>query len=153
MENIFNLIKGTRNNFLKLVDSLSLNALNEVPAGFNNNIVWNLGHIISTQQALCYTRANQDPLVEPHYIARYRKGTRPEAFVAQEELDLLKHYLFSTIEKTASDFKEDIFTAYDPIQTSMGIEITSAEVAIQAISMHDGLHLGYAMALRKLVKG
>ncbi|MFT2007163.1 DinB family protein [Pontibacter sp. 13R65] len=152
MENIFTLIKATRHNFLQLIEGLSLEALNKVPDGFNNNVIWNFGHIISTQQVLCYTRSQLEPMVEQHLIGKYRKGTRPEAFVAQEELDLLKQYLYSTLEQTANDFEQGVFTVYDPIKTSMGIEIASAKEAFQAVAMHDGLHLGYAMALRKLVK-
>ncbi len=152
MERVFQIIRGTRSSFQQLVGSLSLEALNKIPVGFNNNIIWNFGHIIATQQVLCYTYAGQKPLIDEAYIAKYRKGSRPESFIEQEELDVLKQYLFSTIERTAVELQNNSFTgSYTPLKTSMGIAIASVEDAIKAISMHDGLHLGYAMALKRLV--
>ncbi|QCR23733.1 DinB family protein [Pontibacter sp. SGAir0037] len=151
MEHVFAIIRGARNNFLQLVNHLTLEQLNHVPAGFNNNIIWNFGHIISTQQSLCYTLAGQKPLIAEEYIVKYRKGTRPAVSVSAEEVEVLKQYLLSTVEQTAKDFESGLFTSYSPITTSMGIEISNTGDAVKAISMHDGLHLGYAMALRKLV--
>ena len=52
MKKQFELIKQTKNNFLKLVDNLSIDELNIIPSGFTNNIIWNLGHIIAINN--CY---------------------------------------------------------------------------------------------------
>ena len=54
-ELIFKYIRRNRELFLDLVNSLSVDQLNKIPEGFNNNIAWNFGHIVITTQALCYT--------------------------------------------------------------------------------------------------
>ncbi|MBC7887461.1 MAG: DinB family protein [Ferruginibacter sp.] len=47
-------IAATRLYFSQMVAELSVEDLNFIPGGFNNNIAWHLGHIISVQQSLCY---------------------------------------------------------------------------------------------------
>ena len=36
------------------ISSLSPRQLNEIPPGFNNNIIWNLAYLIACQQGVCY---------------------------------------------------------------------------------------------------
>jgi hypothetical protein len=35
---------------LKAVEQLTTEQLNKVPDGFNNNIIWNIAHLIASQQ-------------------------------------------------------------------------------------------------------
>ena len=57
MDKLFDIIHAGRVKFAELVDRLSIEELNEIPEGFNNNIAWNFGHVIISQQMLCYVRA------------------------------------------------------------------------------------------------
>jgi len=50
----FDLLSATRVVVLKLVNELSLAQLNTVPNGYSNSIVWNVAHILVTQQILHY---------------------------------------------------------------------------------------------------
>jgi len=43
-------LKKTRIFLLDLIKDLTTEQLNEIPKGFNNNIIWNLGHLIASQQ-------------------------------------------------------------------------------------------------------
>ena len=42
MKKQFDTLRITRNNILKDIKALTLDQLNEIPKGFNNNIAWNL---------------------------------------------------------------------------------------------------------------
>jgi len=44
-EFLFDQLKIIRNNTINAVKELSQNQAVEVPEGFNNSILWNLGHI------------------------------------------------------------------------------------------------------------
>ena len=57
------IIKKTRVSLLELVKDLSTEQLNKIPDGFNNNIIWNLAHMIAAQQGVCYVRAGLAPVV------------------------------------------------------------------------------------------
>ena len=50
----FETLNITRNNIINAIEGLSLEELNTVPKGFNNNVIWNVGHVVATQQLLCY---------------------------------------------------------------------------------------------------
>ena len=49
----------------------------QIPAGFDNNIAWNLGHIIVTQQALHYTLSGLPTAVTRTEVAMYKTGSSP----------------------------------------------------------------------------
>ena len=90
--------------FLKdLLENLTLEQLNKVPEGFNNNIIWNVAHTIVTQQLLVYNLSAIPMIISDELVEMYRKGTKVERDVTQAEVDLIKGLLFSTIEKTKED--------------------------------------------------
>lgn len=149
MEKQFDVIVKTRMNFLNLVNGLSIDELNKIPDGFNNNIAWNFGHIIMSQQVLCYVRAGIAPRGGELLIKKYQKGSKPESFIDAEEIEQLKKLAFSLIDDLKTDMKENKFAGYEPVSTSFGVDLNNVEDAIPYFSMHDGLHLGYAMAIRK----
>lgn len=45
-------LRHIRTSVLNLIESLTLKQINEIPAGFNNNIIWNLGHLVATDQRI-----------------------------------------------------------------------------------------------------
>ena len=57
MTNTISQIQQTRTHILSVLNELSLEQLNKIPAGFNNNIAWNLGHLVAAQQGVCYVRS------------------------------------------------------------------------------------------------
>lgn len=145
-------IKQTRASFIKLMDGLTIEELNEIPANFNNNIIWNFGHVIITQQTLCYLRANLQPKLDDAIIIKYKGGSKPESFIDNKELELLKEYAFSTLETLENGINNKVFSNYNAFTTGSGIEITGIDDVIKMLMMHEGMHLGYAMALKKMVK-
>jgi hypothetical protein len=52
MEATFKIWETSRKKYLELIENYSLEQLNKIPQGFSNNLVWNLGHIIVSQQGL-----------------------------------------------------------------------------------------------------
>ena len=151
MEKQFDVIVKTRQNFSNLVNGLTIEQLNKIPQGFNNNIAWNFGHIIVSQQVLCYTRAGLASRIDETLTKKYQKGSKPESFIDANEIELLKKLAFSLIDDLKADMKENKFSAYQPVSTAFGVDLKTVEEAIPYFSMHDGLHLGYAQALKKLV--
>lgn len=139
----------SRKNFLALIDGYSLEQVNKIPDGFKNNLIWNFGHVICTQQILCYQLAGIDTSLDAELIAKYRKGTAPQSEASKEEIDLLKELAISTVGKLEADYKQRVFGEYKLYETSYGAKLTSIEDAITFNNVHEGLHYGYALALRK----
>ena len=149
MQKQIELIKITRSRFIQLVEGLSIEQLNEIPAGMSNNIAWNFGHIVAAQQALCNNLSGVALNVAPEFIANYKKGTKPEGNISQEVVDQFKAYLVSNINDLEKGLEENAFANYQTYTTSFGNTLNNIEDAIRFVATHDALHLGYSMAIRK----
>jgi hypothetical protein len=152
MEKSTEIIKETRIRFLNLMNDLSIDSLNKVPSNFNNNVIWNFGHIIATQQVLCYQLSNVHMKLGVEYIQRYAKGTKPHVSVSQQEIDFLRQHALDTVDELETDFRSNVFNNFQPYTTGFGVRLNDITDAIKYVSTHETLHLGYAMALKKLVQ-
>lgn len=146
--NISHIIR-TRENFINLINDLSIDQINTIPEGFNNNIAWNFGHILVTQQLLCYKLSGLPMLLEDELIEKFRKGTKPKDHITEKELENLKILALSTLESLKNDLMIGIFKEYQEYPTSFGITLNNITDAINFNGIHEGLHLGYAMAMKR----
>jgi hypothetical protein len=133
------------------IENLSLDELNKIPKGFNNNIIWNIAHTIATQQILVYKLSAIPPIISEDMIEMFRKGTKPERSLTQAEVDEIKGLLFSTIEKTKEDYENRVFQTYHEYTVSTKSTLTNVEEAIGFNNFHEGIHLGYILALKKSI--
>lgn len=149
----FNLhvITQSRKKILEVVNSLSVEQLNEIPNGFNNNIAWNLGHVIVTLQILCYEFANQKTSIPGDVVSKYRRGTKPDGFIDSEEISYLKSLLFSSFDDLEKDRNAGLLNNYNAFTTSMGIVLDNIDDVINYTGSHDSLHLGYILALKRAI--
>jgi hypothetical protein len=145
-------IRKTRTALLKLIEDLSIEELNEIPAGFNNNIIWNVAHLTAAQQGVCYFRAGlKMPVITEAYFKAYKPESNPEKLVSAEEVEEIKSLLFATLEQLEKDYQENAFSNYTPWTTRYGVDIKNIDEAIAFLPFHEGLHLGYIMALKRVV--
>jgi hypothetical protein len=149
--NQIEMVKRTRAYLLNLVKDLSTEQLNLVPHGFNNNIIWNLGHMIAAQQGVCYARAGLKVTIDEAFFLAYKTDTKPTGAADPAEIDRIKAMFLSSIERFEKDYQDHVFSHYIPWTTRYGIELKNIEDVIQFLLYHEGLHLGYIMALRRLV--
>jgi len=145
------LLKFSRANVLKLIDGLTLDQINKIPDGFTGNIAWHIGHIITTQQGLIYGLSRTPMNLEKEFMDKYKKGTKPLAPITQQELDLIKSELSAQPEKLLTDLEQNIFQSYTTYATSFGNTMNSVEEAIAFNNVHEGMHIGYIMAVKHLV--
>jgi hypothetical protein len=75
MHNIINNIILTRKFILSICEPLTEEQLNTTPNGFNNNIIWNLGHLIAAQQGICYIRSGLNPVVDESITEYFKSGS------------------------------------------------------------------------------
>ncbi len=145
-------IKNPRIQLLKLIEGLNLEQLNKVPRGFNNNIIWNMGHLIAAQQGICYKRCGLELKIDDGFFLAYKPDTKPEGIVDENGVENIKSLLFSTIEQFDIDYNEALFAGkYPTFATRYGIELSSIDDAINFLPFHEGLHIGCIIALKKMV--
>ncbi|SFG74243.1 DinB family protein [Pedobacter insulae] len=153
MNKIIEVIKACRSKWLSMLDQLTVDQLNAIPPGFNNNLAWQLGHVIVSQQILCYRLAGQKFVINEDLIDRYKNGSRPESYINKEEISLLKDSMLSTIDQLEMDLKNGLFVNYTPytISTYAGFTLSNLNDALVFIVSHDALHYGCSISLKKLV--
>jgi len=145
-------IQETRKLFLNLIEGLTIEEINIIPQGFNNNIIWNFGHVIVSQQTLCYRLAGLPLNLDESYVLKYAKGTKPETFLDGKELAFLKELSVSMINILVDDMDKNLFSNYKEYQTSFNVKLLNVQDAVKFLTMHEGMHYGYVLALKKLVK-
>ena len=149
MEWEFDITLKNRKILASFLNSLALDELNKSPKGFSNNIIWNIGHIIATQQLLVYNLSGLSMHVSEDFIKKYGKGSNPNKHISKEEMDEIKTLLFSTLEQTQKDYKNGIFKDFKSYTTSTKSTIKNVQEAIQFNNYHEGIHLGYILAMKK----
>ena len=154
MNNKIEKIKNTRTFLLDLISGLSIDQLNEIPAGFNNNIIWNTAHLVAAQQRLCYSRSGLPLTVDEKYILEYIPGTKPERYIGADETATIKQLLITTLEQFKSDYNNQVFSNsnYDAFVNRYGVELNAIDDVIDYLPYHEGLHGGCIMALKRLVE-
>lgn len=151
MNAIFELTTTSRKIVASFLEKYSLEQLNTIPDGFSNTMFWNIAHIVVTQQLLVYKLSGVPMVVADDLVEKYKKGTKPEQDATQEEVDLIKSLLFSTVEQMKSDYAANLFQNFTEYPTSAGFTLHSVEEAIQFNAFHEGLHIGILMSIRKFV--
>lgn len=153
MKATFTQIKESRLAFLRLVEGLSTAQLNQVPPGFNNNLIWNLGHILVATVGLCYKRNQVQPDKPIPLGPKYAKGTKPEGFTDAAEIDSIKTQLLTTIEELEKDYYAGVFANGKPFATATyQYTMHTIEEVIACTLAHDNFHYGYAVALKRFIQ-
>ncbi|MGB0981965.1 MAG: DinB family protein [Winogradskyella sp.] len=145
----FEITVKNRNLLNHFLENFSLDELNKVPDGFTNNIIWNIAHTIVTQQLLVYKLSGLPMNVSDEMVAAYKKGSKTEKNVTQAEVDIIKNLLFSTLKKTEDDYNNKLFKTYNTYTVSTNSTLTNVEEAIAFNNFHEGIHLGYILALKR----
>jgi len=151
MTNEFDTLLASRALTLKFVENFTPEQLNRIPEGFKNNLIWNLGHLVVTQQLLWYNLSGKDMLISSEMVQKYQKGSQPNAMVGAAEIQEIIDLLISLPKKSIADYQNGLFQTYNAYTTSFNVTLSSIEDAIKFNNFHEGLHVGTIMALRKLV--
>ncbi|RZK44212.1 MAG: DinB family protein [Pedobacter sp.] len=154
MEKVIEVIKACRTKWLILLGDLTTDQLNQIPSGFNNNLAWQFGHVIVSQQILCYRLSGQKFVIDENLVDRYKNGSKPEGYINEDEISLLKHYMIATIDQLQIDLNNGLFENYTPytVSTYAGFKLEKIEDALTFIVSHDALHYGCSLTMQKLVK-
>ena len=151
MQRTFEITRTSRKIVSQFLDSYPLEQLNKIPEGFKNNLIWNIAHIVVTQQLLVYKFSGLPMLVSDELVQKYMKGTKPELDATQADVEEIKALLSKTIDQTEEDYDNGIFKNYQEYPTSTGFVLRNVEDAMVFSNFHEGLHIGIMMGLRKFI--
>lgn len=151
MNKQFEILRQSRKLILSSIENLSIEQLNKIPEGFNNNIAWNVAHLVVTQQLLCYKLSELECLISKDMIERFQKGTFPKHPVLEDEFLEIKKLFLELPNKLEEDYKKQVFKKYLSYKTSVNITLNSIEDGIEFNAYHEGIHLGIILQLLKFI--
>lgn len=149
MEATFRIWQTSRGLYQNFLDSYSLEQLNTIPVGMSNNLIWNIGHVIVSQQKLVYALSGLPMHIPDSLFEKYQNGSRPDGKTTQAEVDEIKKLLSEMVEKTKADFEAGIFKEFHPYQTKTGFYLGTLKEAMEFNNYHEGIHLGIMMSIKK----
>lgn len=135
----------------RILDSVTVEQINTIPAGFNNNIIWNCAHIISVQQMLTYGLGNLPFTVDKAMVMEFGPGTKPVKLYDETFIISIKTLLFQTYEQLESDIAEMKFKTLNPFVTLLNFEIADIESGIAFNQYHEALHMGHILNIRRFL--
>ncbi|HYH14240.1 MAG TPA: DinB family protein, partial [Flavisolibacter sp.] len=97
------MIKGFRFFLLKQIEHLTTKQLNEIPLGHNNNVIWNLAHMTTVVQNMCYVRAGLPVAISERYVSPFMPGTRPNGWINEQEIEHIKEVFVTSLDQLQSD--------------------------------------------------
>ncbi|RBA28990.1 DinB family protein [Flavobacterium tibetense] len=149
MEATFRIWETSRGLYQTFLDNYSLEQLNTIPEGMSNNLIWNIGHIIVSQQKLVYALSGLPMHISDSLFEKYQNGSRPNGKTSQIEVDEIKKLLSEMVKKTKVDFESGVFKEFHPYQTKTGFYLGTLKEAMEFNNYHEGIHLGIMMTIKK----
>lgn len=151
MNKIFDITLKSRQRLYKILAETPEADLLKIPTSHNNNIWWNIAHVLVTEQLLVYKFSGLDINIPASLVGKFMKGTAPDGAATEEEIQEVKDLLISTVEKTKADYEKGIFKNYKAYTTSANVTLEKVEDAIAFNLLHEGLHIGAIISLQKLL--
>ncbi|MEM1125067.1 MAG: DinB family protein [Bacteroidota bacterium] len=149
MQTTVQALRQIRAHLCRLTDDLTEAQLLVQPPGFSNNILWNLGHVVVTQQLLHYRLAGVPLHVPDEVVGLFRKGTSPTSWTEQPAVAPVRAWLTELPERLVEDYAAGRFETYQTYPTSTGIVLHTMEEAVAFNLFHEGLHVH---AVQRLLK-
>jgi len=124
-----------------------------IPPTWSNNLRWHLGHLVVTPRLLTYGLFKEPLGVDEKYRAWFAKGSSPANWKGGDELPSVDHLvgeIVVSIDELFDAMAPRLDTAYpEAYTTSVGVVLTNPREALSFSLMHDGIHLGLLLALRR----
>lgn len=149
-ESLINAARLTRSYMKKRVDGLSKEQLLALPEGAENNILWNVGHIVLTNYRLLYRPSGGTVPVPSTWDGWFLPGTSPANWgtTPPSADDVLKEFQTQN-DRIQSDHEAGLFKTYKPFTLKSGSSLNSVDEALAFNLMHEGIHIGAIIALRR----
>jgi hypothetical protein len=117
--------------------------LDIIPAGFHNNIRWNFGHIVYTQEKLVFALSGEELSLPPSFQENFAAGTRPSesgtgiphiieiATELANQKDRIKEYAVTRFDKSLPK----------PFTNQMGVTLNTFNDALLFSFYHEAVHV------------
>lgn len=141
-------IQESRKILIEMTNDLSVEQFNFIPVGYHNNIIWNMGHMITVSENIL--ARNSDFILPEHKfdITLFGKNKKPEKPVNEQDISLIREALLETV---------TLFQKTSGIEDSKTMELAAGSQKItvgvlQFVQFHDGMHIKTIANLLQLAR-
>ncbi|ETZ24073.1 DinB family protein [Pedobacter sp. V48] len=145
------ILRASRTRLLQLIEKSSCEILFKIPDGFNNNIIWQIGHCITSQQRHMYMRSGLPMYISKEFEESFKIGSSPASWKGIPDVNEVKHLLIDTVNRLESDLESGLFVSYDHFELPMGFQVKNHVEALQAANYHEAEHSGKIFTYLKLL--
>jgi hypothetical protein len=145
------LMESSRLRLLKIMEQLPEEKLFSIPAGFNSNPLWQIGHCVASQQRLIYMKSGLSMHISEAYAENFKNGSSPATWTSKPDVNEIKASLLSTVARLKEDIAKGVFTQYESFTTGMGFLVNNHLEAIVYANFHEAEHTGNLKYLVKLL--
>lgn len=150
MKQQFEMTRGMLLNFVLELEKMDDKQILAVPEGFQNNILWHIGHVLVTAEAFMFGYPQQASGLNPAYAGLFAMGTKPADWESDvPALQILKEDLSAQLEKIRG-LDDNFLAGKLPFQFPVPNIHTFADL-YHLMSYHEAEHIGQMKAMRKLV--
>lgn len=131
-----------RKKLLGYLENTNLEKQLVIPKGCNNNMLWQIGHCVVSQQRLMYTLSSLPMNVSDSYFMNFKIGTSPKNWLETPDIEEVKTSLIETVDILKRDFEQGLFQEYKAYTTFAGITLNNVHDAFVYSNYHEGVHVG-----------
>lgn len=117
------ILRASRNRLLRLIETSNHEILFKIPVGFNNNIIWQIGHCITSQQRHMYMRSGLPMYISKEFMESFKIGSSPRSWGVNPDVNEVKHLLIETVNHLESDLESRLFVNYEPFDLPVGFRV------------------------------
>ena len=156
LETIIDQTLATRQVIVKLLKSIPVEQGDVIPPTWHNNARWHAGHLIVTPCLLSYGILKEPLSVPEEYRDWFGKGSSPAGWgdvSTMPGLEELADDIIPVSGKLFDALKDRIDQPFlQPYETSIGIVLKDLGDSMAMSAIHDGIHLGMLMALKRALQ-
>ncbi|MEK8126751.1 DinB family protein [Paenibacillus filicis] len=148
---IFNLFADVRKQILSVITRLSKGQMEHVPKGFNNNLHWQVGHVLTIADDLIFEFSGVGARIPQHYRTYFASGTSPSSWPGQPPgieilLRDLENQMVEICNKYDGLLEQPVAYENNFLQASVIGELFYVLLA------HESTHLGMLIAMDKVLQ-
>ena len=140
---IFDQLTFIRNGTLKVFEVTDEKHLTVTPKGFNNHILWNLGHIYVIQERMVFPAMSEAPQLNDTYLQLFNKNTSPANWTTTlPEINELKQLLRNQTGRIKASFQDRLDEKLvEPFTLFKVLTFQTLRDVLTFTIFHEGMHL------------
>jgi hypothetical protein len=146
----FKTLRTTRWHMMREIEGLDTNRMLVIPPGRDDNIIWNVGHLLCSLSRLTYVFSGFPLPIPEEYLGIYGKGSSAAAWDGTPDVEKTLELFNGMPDRIEADYKAGRFQEYKTLTLGPNT-VESVEEAVAFHCFHEGLHIGMIITLKELL--